>query len=215
MTFLTAIENVSADLTTAELRDLSQYGGSNPNRSQLALYVYLYKRDAQNNDTAISISNTIPLTANSWSFALPLPDGVFVAIVFGFYIWSAGTYPSGTARYYNGSYYLANTSTSSVPGADGTWTLITDVRGQVTGNITVEQTQTYNWSAAHSQSGKLGDALADFGPSVINGKCRDLVKVLNVLTPAGLIESAFTNFRAGDYQTAQSTIDYIQNNYAA
>ncbi len=215
MTFLTAIENWASDLSTAQLRDLSQYGGSNPLRSALALYVYLYKRDAQNNDTPITIDNTNPLTANSWTFALPAPDGVFVAIVYGFYIWTAGTYPAGTARYHNGVYYKANTSTFSTPGADSTWDVLTDIQAEVTGNTSVEQTQTYNWSAAHSMTGPLGDILADFGPTVRNGKCRDLDRLTNVLYGAAMIESAFTNFRAGDYQDAQSVIDYVQANLAA
>jgi len=214
MTFITDIENTSEDLSTAELRDISQYGGSNPDRDQLALYVYLYKRDAQNNDTQITVTNTSPLTANAWSFALPAQDGVFVAIVFGFYIWSAGTYTLGTCRYYNGYYYKANTSTSSTPGSDSTWDLITDILGTCSGNTSVEQTQTYNWSDAHCSSGKLGDRLADFAPSVRDGRCKDVNKAMQVLFGAAMIESAFVNFRRGDYTAAQSSIDFTQANYA-
>jgi len=215
MTFLTDIENVSEDLSTAELVDVSQYGGSNPDRDELALYVYLYKRDAQENDTQITVDNNNPLTANAWSFVLPAADGVFVAIVFGIYVWSAGTYPSGTARYYNGIYYISNTSTSSTPGVDSTWDVVSDILGELSGNTTVEETQTYNWSAAHSESGQLGDAIADFAPSVLDGRCKDYGKAAKVLYGAALIESAFVNFRRADYVQAQTSIDFVQANYAA
>lgn len=215
MVFITAIENVSSDLATAELSDLSQYGGSNPDRNELALYAYLYKRDAQNNDTQITLNNDNPTTVAAWSFTLPAADGVFVAIIFGFYIWSAGTYPSGTCRYHSGAYYKSNTSTSSTPGTDGTWDVISDILAECTGNATVEQTQTYNWSAARSSSGPIGDALADLGPKIIRGKCRDWNDAAQVLQGAGMINSAYMNFLRGDYQDAQSVIDFVQANMAA
>lgn len=215
MVFIVDIQNVSEDLSTAVLRDVSQYGGSSPDRNELALYLYLYKRDASDVDTPITVDNSDPLNVVAWSFDLPAADGVFVAVIFGFYIWSAGTYANGDCVYYSGSYYKANTSTTSTPGADSTWDLISDIKAEVTGNTTVEQTQAYAWSDAHSSSGALADQLADLAPSVRDGRCRDFNKASKVLWLGALLESAYANFRRADYQDAQSSIDYIQQNVAA
>lgn len=209
VTFVTDIENVSADLSIAYLVDLTTYGGGNPARNALALYLYLYKRDAQSNDTQISVDNSNPLTVTQWSFTLPSPDGIFVAVIFGFDIWQAGTYSNLDCVYYNGAYYRANTATSQTPGSGGNWTLITDILATCSGNATVEQSQTYNFSAARAEAGQLGDAMADLGNKIKDGKCKNWEEAAAVLTGAGLIESAWTNFRRGDYSNAQSIMDFV------
>lgn len=211
LTFITSIQQVSADLTTGFLVDSTVYGGSNPARSSLALYVYLVKRDALNNDTYLTIDNSSPLTATEWMFTMPTQDGNFVANIFGFNIWTAGTYNNNACVYYgsNGNYYIANTSTSSVPGADGTWTLITNIQQTATGNSTVYQGQTYNFSAAVAQSGSLALALADFGNNVKIGRYKSWEDAAQVLIGPALIQSALTNFRQGNYTNAQSIMDYV------
>lgn len=206
--FITDIENVSADLSVAYLQDITLY--STPARNTLALYVYLAKRDADNNDTFLTISNSAPLTATSWQFALPSQDGNFVSNIFGFNIWGAGTYAQNACVYYsaNGNFYIANTSTSQTPGG-GQWTLITDVLATATNNSSVYQTQTYNWSSARAQTGQLGDAMATLGQLIIEGKCKSWENAGNVITAAAIVESAYVNFRRTDYSTAQKIIDWV------
>ena len=211
LTFVMDIENFSADLSTAVLTDLTVYGGSNPARSALALYIYFYKRSADLTDTQITIDNTSPTTANQWSFTLPQNDGVFVGSAYGFTIWSAGTYALNACVYYatDGKYYIANTSTSQTPGGSE-WTLITDILATVTGNSSVQQGQFYCWSSARSSSGALGDAMADLGNRIKEGKCKNWEGSGTVLNGAAAIESAFVNFRRTNYVSAQQIIDWVQ-----
>jgi len=209
--FITAITNVSADVTTAELQDLSTYGGALPQRDELALYVYLYKRDAQNNDTAITVLNSDPLTANTWQFTLNSSDGLYIAIVFGFPIWNAGSYILNDCVYYGGDYYIANGATSGEPGISGDWDLITDILSEVlnVGSANTYVTQTENFTTARLESGKGGDVLQALGQKIIQGKIKNSDDAASALFFGGMIESAWVNFRRGDSQDAQEIVDWL------
>jgi hypothetical protein len=215
--FITTITNVSADLTTAQLVDLTTYGGSSPDRDELALYAYLYKRTADLTDTQISLDNTSPLTVNAWSFALAANDGWYVAVIFGFPIWSAGTFNLNECVYHDGVYYVANTTTTEEPGTGGDWDVISDILAEVLNldDSGVYITTTNNFSTDRSGAGPVGDALADLGPDIKAGKCKDWAQAADVITGGALIQSAWANFRRADYQEAQEIIDYVQQNYAA
>lgn len=212
LTFIADIQGWSADLNSAILVDETVYGGSNLARSSVALYLYFYKRSADLVDTQISVDNSQPLTVNQWTFTLPANDGVFVGILFAFPIWQAGTYNQNAAVYYqvNSNFYIANTTTSQTPGSGGQWTLVTDVLGQITGISPIDQGQFYAWSSARSQAGPLGDAMADFGNSIKQGRCKNWEGASSIITGAAVIESAFTNFRRGNYVNAQQDIDWVQ-----
>lgn len=212
LTFVTYIGKTSADLSSSFLIDATVYGGANPARNTLALYIYLYKRAADNTDTQIVIDNSTPLTAVEWPFTLPAPDGIFVSMIFAFTIWSAGTFPNLSGVYYNGAYYRSNKSTSGTPGASADWDLITDIIGTFTGNSTVQQAQTYNFSADRARAGQLGDAMAALGQRMIAGLCKNWEDSAAVLTGAGLVESAWCNFRRTNYVDAQNIMDYVDAN---
>lgn len=213
--FLADIESVSVPLNLGYVTDLSSYGGSNPARNTLALFVYLYKRAADNTDIQITIDNSLPLTATQWAFTLPAQDGNFVAIIFGFDIWQAGTYNNLNCVYYAGSYYVANTTTSQTPGTGGNWTLITDILATCTGNASVEQTQIYMWSSARAEAGVIGDTLADLSEKIRDGRCSSWSDAGAALTGAAMINGAFANFRRGDYVNAQKDMDFIDQQTAA
>lgn len=214
LTIITDIESVSADLSSASLVDLTTYGGSNAARNTLALYLYLYKRDASLSDTAVTVSNTDPLNVTSWSFTLA-GDGLYRAILFEFPIWAAGTYTVDSCVYYSGSYYRANTGTSQTPGG-ANWTLITDILATVLNlsgsGVTIGQTN--NFTTGILEAGTQGDALQDLGPSIRSGKCKDWNKAADILYWEGLIDSAWMNFERGDYTEAQSIVDFITANWS-
>ncbi len=216
MVFLADIQNVESNLATAQLVDLTTYGGSNPDRDTLALYLYFYKRAADNTDTPLTIDNSSPDTVTAWDFALPSQDGNFVYIIFGFEIWSAGTYDLNDCVYHSGVYYKANTSTSGTPGASGDWDVITDILAEVlnlgSGNVTI--TQGYAFSTAVAEAGPIGDAMATVGPRIVNGTCRNLNEVAGTLYGAALIESAWMNFRRQDYTEAQEIMDFVDQQFA-
>lgn len=207
LTFVASITSVTADLNQGIVSDATVYGGSNPARNTLALYLLLYKRDVNSVDTQITIDNSQPLTAVQWTFALPIPDGLFVGIFIGASIWSAGTYATNSVVYYSGSVYQANTSTSQTPGG-GNWTLVTDIATLI-GNSNVQQSQVYMFSAARAQAGPLGDALQDLGPRIVNGVCKSWADAAAAITGGSLIESAWSNFRRADYINAQSIMDFV------
>ena len=214
--FITAIQNESADVLTAELQDLSTYGGAGPARDELALYLYLYKRDASLNDTAVTITNDDPVNANSWPFSLN-GDGWYVAILFGFPIWEAGSYVELDCVYHDGVYYIANGATSGEPGVSGDWDVITDIITEClnvgSGNLYI--TQTDNFTTAILESGKVGDILQTLGQKIIQGKVKNSDDAATALFGGGIVESAWVNFRRGDTQDAQEIVDWITGQWAA
>lgn len=212
MTFVTTIENVAADLTTAELVDGSTY--TDPARADLALYCYLYKRAADLTDVAVTISNTNPLNATAWSFSLA-GDGWYRAIIFGFPIWEAGTYAASKCVYHSGSYYKASTSTSGTPGVSADWDLITDVLDEVLNldDSGVEITQTNNFTTANAEAGIIGNNLQDLGPKIRSGKCKNVNDAVQVLFGESLIDSAWMNFERGDNVEAQKIIDFVNSQF--
>lgn len=214
LTLITDIENVSADVTGAQLVDLTTYGGANAARNALALYLYLYKRDAQSSDTAVTIDNTVPTSVTAWDFTLA-GDGWYRAILFAFPIWSAGTYTLNACVYYSGSYYVVNAaSTTQTPGG-ANWTLITDILGTVLNlsgsGVTIGQTN--NFTTAIIEAGTLGDNLQDLGPKIRAGKCKNINDAVGALYGEGLIDSAWMNFERGDNVEAQEIVDYLSSNW--
>lgn len=215
-TIITEINNVAADLSTAELADLTVYGGANPDRDELALFLYLYKRAADLTDTAVTVSNTDPLNVTAWSFTLA-GDGWYRAILFEFPIWAAGTYSLNNCVYHSGAYYKANTSTTGTPGVSADWDLITDILAEVlnlsSSNVVIGQTN--NFTTANADAGPIGTVLQDLGPSIKAGQCKDINKAGTALWGESLIESAWINFLRGDYVEAQEIVDYINSRWAA
>lgn len=213
---LTSIQNVSADISTADLVDGTIYGAPNADRNDLAAYLYLYKRNAQQVDTAVIVSNTSPLTVTRWSFTLA-GDGWYRAVLFLFPIWTAGAYVINNCVYHSGSYYKANTSTTETPGAGSEWDLITDILGEVLdlddSNVTIGQTN--NFITPNAEAGVLGDNLQDLGPKIKAGKCKDINDAVNVLFGESLLDSAWNNFARGDNVEAQEIVDFINNQWAA
>lgn len=216
LAILTDIENISASLETAELVDLTTYGGANADRDELALYLYLYKRSAELVDTPITIANTDPLNVTAWSFTLA-GDGLYRAIVFAFPIWAAGTYNLNNCVYHSGAYYKANTTTTGTPGVSGDWDTITDILAEVlnlaSSNVTIGQTN--NFTTANAEANVVGDYLVDLGPLIKQGKCKDVNQAAQVLLLEGLIDSAWMNFERGDVVEAQQIIDYVNSQFAA
>lgn len=215
LTFVSDIESVSVPLNLGFVVDLTTYGGVNPARNELAVLLYLFKRDAINNDTAISVDNSTPLTATQWQFTLPTPDGNFVGTFLGVNIWQAGTYANLSGVYSGGVFYRSNKSTSGTPGISADWDVVTDPLGTFVGNSTVAQTQVYMWSSSRAEAGVIGDTLADLSEKIRDGRCSSWSDAGAALTGAAMINGAFANFRRGDYVNAQKDMDFIDSQTAA
>lgn len=143
------------------------YGSPNPAFSDFAHYVILRKKNVNLvADVVLTLDAYNPLSSTVFTYERTL-DGWYEATKLNISKWTAGSYVSGDVRYYNGSIYQANTSTSATPGADSTWTVITDLTliennptliATLLGRSTAYNADTY-WSkqiALLSQKGKCG-----------------------------------------------------------
>lgn len=211
------ITQEAQDCLSAILEDsTADYGVSgHPLRNQLALYVYLNKRSAALADTPVAIDNTTPLTSTRWTIALQ-GDSWYPGIVFGFLIWSAGTYTQNQCVYYSGSYYIvAVASTTETPGAGVQWTLITNILGTCLNlNTNVEQTQ-FNAFTVCNGAVKAGASLQPLGQKIVNGSCKNWQDAANALFVGALVRSAKVNHLVIQDQDAQEIMDYVNSRFQA
>jgi len=216
--FSSSIEGVSSDLTTANLVDDTDYTLQGVLRNTLAVVCFLYKRDAQSADTLLATDNSAPLSALQWSFSLPSQDGLFIARLMGFPIWAAASFPFHSCVYNSGAYYYCNNAggTSQVPGVGVDWTVIplasipTVIDGLSPVSPNLSNTQTYNFTTPHLQTGILADEEATLGEKIINGICKNWAQAASVIMGGALLDSAYTNFAKQNYAVAQGIVDYLQ-----
>lgn len=103
------------------------YGAPNNAFSDYAHYLVLRKKNVNNvADVVMSLNSYTPSSATEWAATRTI-DGWYEAKKLNIPVWTAGTYASGTVKYYGGQVYQSNTSTSSTPGADGTWVVVSDL----------------------------------------------------------------------------------------
>ena len=143
------------------------YGAPNAAFSDYAHYVILRKKNVNLvADVVLVLDAYNPLSSTVFTYERSL-DGWYEATKLNILKWTAGSYVLNDVRYYNGTIYKANTATSSTPGADGTWTVVTDLTtiesnatliATVLGRSTAYNADTY-WSkqiALLSQKGQCG-----------------------------------------------------------
>lgn len=217
-TYVTDISEQSADLSTAVLFDLTNWGNSgNPARNTKALFLQLFKRDINNVDTAITIDNSSPLSVTQWNFQLAATDGNYPAVIFGYEIWSAGSYEAGNCVYYSvdGKYYQALSDTSAVPGSDELiWKTLTDPTSiENEENTLVDVGYTMNFNTGHIEI-PISDELETLADKIESGKCRDVDQLLKSLKGVALLNGAWVNhWRIKDTQ-AQAIVDFVTSKYA-
>jgi Ca2+-binding RTX toxin-like protein len=143
------------------------YGAPNDAFADFAHYVIIRHKNVNSvADEVLTLNLYNPLSATEFT-ATRTTDGHYEVTKLNIYIWSAGTYAADTVRYYAGSVYLSNTSTSQTPGAGAQWDVVTDLTeiednntliDTITGRVTVYDADVY-WSkqiALNSQRGKCG-----------------------------------------------------------
>jgi len=115
------------------------YGAPNPAFNTLAHYVVLKKKGVGDTQDATLVLDTYnPLVSTSFTYQRTI-DGWYEATKLTIPIWSAGSYANGIVKYYNGTVYKANQTTSSTPGADATWDAVTDLT-TIFGNTSIYTT---------------------------------------------------------------------------
>lgn len=103
------------------------YGTPNPAFNIYAHYGIIRKKYAGDTpDVVLTMDPYNPITDTSYP-ATRTVDGWYEGTKLNILIWTAGTSGIGTVRYYGGNVYIANASTTSTPGTDGTWTPVTDL----------------------------------------------------------------------------------------
>lgn len=102
------------------------YGSPNAAFADYAHYALIRKKNVNSvADELLTMDSFNPLTATEFS-ADRAVDGWFEGKLLTILKWTAGTYAAGVVKYYSGSLYMANTSTSTTPGG-GAWNIVTDL----------------------------------------------------------------------------------------
>lgn len=211
ITYVTQIERESADGTTAVLKDYTSY--TSPARNALALFIKFVKRSAALVDTAITIDNSAPLSATEWTFNLA-GDGWYYATIFGFPIWSAGTYTVNQCVYYSVTqrYYQAKGTVSSVPTNTTDWNYLPDPTLIELTATNVEINNTHNFTSGQSEI-LTGDQLEQLADEIIDGKPKDWEDTTIALLGLALLNGAWVKHYRVKNQQAQSIIDFIIQRY--
>lgn len=128
VTFSVAIDS---SRTTITLTDDTVYGGSNPARNALAVYLNAYKMNYDNEATTLTVTSddSSPLTDSEWSYSYDNGDGwykhYYVAIPF----YNSGTsYSQYDAVYSSGVVYrsLVNSNVGNSVSNTNYWEVISD-----------------------------------------------------------------------------------------
>jgi hypothetical protein len=142
------------------------YGSPNAAFADYAHYAILRKKNVNEvADEDLDVTAYDETSATAFS-ATRSVDGWHQGVKLNIPVWTAGTYASGTVKYYNGVIYQANTSTSQQP-PHANWDIIsdlTDIEGHTSiitttiNNVTAYNADVY-WSqqiALLSQQGMCG-----------------------------------------------------------
>jgi len=142
------------------------YGTPNAAFADYAHYAIIRKKNVNEVDDEDLVVETYDETAETEFVAPRTVDGWYQGVKLNIPVWTAGTYASGTVKYYNGVIYQANTSTSQQP-PHANWDIIsdlTDIEGHTSiitttiNNVTAYNADVY-WSqqiALLSQQGMCG-----------------------------------------------------------
>lgn len=163
--------------TTAQLNDITGaydavdnptgYGAPNAEFADYAHFAIIRKKNVNSvADSLLTLAAYDEVTADEFIGTRSV-DGWHEGCKLNVPVWTAGTYASGTVKFYNGVIYMANTSTTETPGAGSQWDVITDLE-DIEGNSSIITTYegrvtAYNgdvyWSkqiALNSQAGHCG-----------------------------------------------------------
>lgn len=147
--------------------NLTGYGAPNAEFTDFGHFAIIRKKNVNSvADEVLTLNSYNPVTAESFEADRSV-DGWYEGVKLNIPVWTAGTYDANTVKYYNGSVWMSNTSTSGTPGVSSDWDAITDLT-EIEGNTSITTTTesrvtAYNadvyWSqqiATLSQQGKCG-----------------------------------------------------------
>lgn len=148
------------------------YGAPNAAFADYAHYIIIRKKAVGDDSDEVLVPQTYdPLSALTFTVTRAT-DGWYEAIKLNITKWSAGSLPAETVRYHSGNVYVANSTTSSTPGSDSTWDVVsdlTDIEDNATviattlGKVTPYDADVYlsKQMAENSKAGRLGIAVND------------------------------------------------------
>ena len=94
----------NSDATEATITDSTTYGGLNDDRSEVVVYLQVWKMDEDEVETAVTVDNDDPENVTSWTFDSST-DGWYRALITIIPEWVSGNYAAGNVVYYNGTLY--------------------------------------------------------------------------------------------------------------
>lgn len=181
---------ISTSITdeTATLTDATVYGGANPARSTVAVFLELWKLDEDAAETAVTVSNSEPETVTSWSFTYT-DDGWYRArmyIIEEFSIIVAYT-TDDIVYYTDGNLYKAiQDSTGNLPTDTAFFELVTEYEDTVIdGNNVIAEY--YDFVLVEYGKKCAGDANAEWARQQDCGSCDKLKLTESFLKKRGLV----------------------------
>ena len=219
-TYITQIERESADCTTAIIKDYTDYGVDDaPVRNTIGLFVKLVKRSASDPpiDTPVTIDNSSPLSVGQWTIDITnTKDGWYYMTLFGYPIWTAGTYDQNKCVLYsNGNCYRAKATVSSLPTVSADWELITDPTSTTIENLEdsgIYLNSTHNFTTCNAEI-PVSDQLEILADQITDGRPKDWEDTTLALLGKGLLNGAWVNHYRVKNQKAQVVVDFLNQKY--
>jgi hypothetical protein len=98
---------VSVTFESAVIENLTNYGGDNPSRTDVATFLFLTRNKSNQPPVSIETDNSDPLNVMEWEF-LHSEDGVFEALMINVLVYDAlEEVEINTLRYFDGEVYKA------------------------------------------------------------------------------------------------------------
>jgi hypothetical protein len=213
--FRTEITKKFTDSSLIEVSDVTVYGGSNPERNDLAVVLLYFKRSAENVDTPIDVDNSAPNTTTVWQVEAP-NDGWYRGYLFAIPVYdNAETYSLGHLVFYNGDIYqsISESDISGTNPQDGIgveWQLYEGDFIEIfdDGNTNVE------WGVVNNNLYRdvekcLSDRNESLSEDVLCDDKVGLEKLVPNLTYGALLNAAKSKFLRNKYAESQRIIDYL------
>jgi hypothetical protein len=192
----------SSDADTATIPDSTVYGGSNPARNTLAVYLELWKMDADSVATAITMDNDDPANVTSWTFDSS-DDGWYksrIYIVPDFNILTA--YTIGQVVFYNDTLYICISPTTGDLPSNPTFYSETTLEAAASANNVTTAYQDY----LVIEHGKkcAGDAAGEWYKSKDCSNCDKMDLMSSMLQKRAMVITAQRFASISQYNKAES-----------
>ncbi len=164
----------NTDASEATFTDDTAYGGANPDRNEVAVYIEIWKVDSAGVTTVVELPNLDPDTADEWTFNSEI-DGHYKVLMYIIENYSGGTaYVTDDVVYYSGLLYKAiQATTGNLPTNITYWELVEELSDTIEDGNNVLTTYKDYLVIEHGKK-CAGDAAVDWSRDSDCGACGKL-----------------------------------------